>query len=61
VGDAPATISGGKLSRIFKVAPGASATLSNLSLTGGIGLANIRLPQSHPDRGGAAVVDTGGA
>jgi hypothetical protein len=29
------TISGGGLSRVFEIAPGAQATLSNLSLTGG--------------------------
>src|SRR4051794_21161488 len=60
-GQPAATISGGGVSRIFEVASGASVTLSNLTLTGGNGRANNGRPESHPDRGGAAVVDAGGA
>src|SRR4051794_18463389 len=37
VGNVPVSISGNHLSRIFEVAPGASVTLSNLTLTGGNG------------------------
>ena len=61
VGNAPRTISGGGISRIFEVAPGASVTLSNLTITGGNGFADNGLPDSHPDRAGGAVVDAGAA
>src|SRR5947209_5973222 len=37
----PVTISGGNLSRVFEVASGASVTVSNVTVTGGNGLAGI--------------------
>ena len=59
-GKTPVTISGGDLSRIFKVAPGAQVTLSNLVITGGNGSANN--PAGDPDwegSGGGILVDAG--
>jgi len=60
VGKAPTTISGGNLSRIFEVAPGASVTLSNLLITGGNGLAGNPAGVTR-NRGGALLVDPGAA
>lgn len=56
-GQAPATISGGNLTRIFEVAPGASVTLSNLVLTGGNGVARPNAVSPSDGSGGAIVVD----
>src|SRR4051794_65642 len=52
----PVTISGNHLSRIFEVAGGATVTLSNVTVTGGNGLAGIP-GRPHEDRGGGILVD----
>jgi hypothetical protein len=61
----PVTISGGRQSRVFEIAGGASVTLSDLTVTDGNGLAATPPanptdpPRPHEDRGGGVVVDEG--
>src|SRR5579864_1239188 len=56
----PATISGDNLSRVFEVAPGASVTLSKLTITGGVGLADNPAGDASQDgHGGGILVDAG--
>jgi predicted outer membrane repeat protein len=56
LGAAKLTISGQNASRVFEVAAGASAMLSDLTVSGGDGVPN-NSPALHPDRGGGIVVD----
>jgi hypothetical protein len=56
VGNAPVTISGNKISRVFEVAGGADVTLSNVLITGGDGQSGIA-GRPHEDRGGGILVD----
>jgi hypothetical protein len=61
-GAPPVTISGNNASRVFEVAAGASATLSNVYVTGGNGYA--RNPAGNPyddGYGGGILVDAGAA
>jgi hypothetical protein len=53
-------ISGGGLSRVFEVAPGAQVCLSNLILTGGNGVAGPTGSNRDDGHGGAILVDSGG-
>src|SRR5262245_30472644 len=55
------TISGGGLSRIFEIGPGAQVTLSNLRLTGGNGKASPTGSAPNDGNGGAILFDPGGA
>jgi hypothetical protein len=54
------TISGGGLSRIFEIGPGAQVTLSNLILTGGNGMASSTSSDPNDGTGGAILFDPGG-
>ncbi|MFO0968310.1 MAG: right-handed parallel beta-helix repeat-containing protein [Gemmataceae bacterium] len=54
--DRPAKISGGQQARVFEVAPGASVTLRNLTITDGAGTTGDPA-DPHEGRGGGIVVD----
>ena len=55
-GKPPVTISGGGISRIFEVAAGAQITLSNLTITGGNGLADNPAGDASQDGSGGGIV-----
>lgn len=59
-GDSQATISGGGLSRVFEIAPGADVTLKNLTVTGGTSQSG-NPTDSYEGRGGGIVVEVGAA